>query len=41
MVRAGSTFEKYHMKIGDIHPNNIVMNDDGLIKLISTCTSPN
>ena len=40
MARAGSKFEKYHKKIGDVHPSNILINDDGLIKLISTCSMP-
>lgn len=40
MIRAGSKFEKYHAKIGDVHPNNILINNDGLVKLVSTCSFP-
>ena len=40
MVRAGSKFEKYHSKIGDVHPTNILINSDGLIKLLATCSLP-
>ena len=40
MVRAGSKFESYHQKIGDLHPSSILINDDGLIKIISTCSFP-
>jgi hypothetical protein len=40
MVRAGSKFEKYHSKIGDVHPSNILINDDGLVKLVSRCSFP-
>lgn len=40
LIRAGSKFQKYHTKIGDVHPNSILINNDGLIKLISTCSFP-
>lgn len=40
MIRAGSKFEKYHAKIGDVHPCNIFINNDGLVKLVSTCSFP-
>lgn len=40
MIRAGSKFEKYHSKVGDIHPNSILINNDGLVKLISTNSFP-
>ena len=40
LIRAGSKFEKYHSKIGDVHPSSIVINDDGLVKLISTASFP-
>lgn len=40
LIRAGSKFEKYHTKIGDVHPNSILINNDGLIKVISTCSFP-
>ena len=40
LIRAGSIFEKYNAKVGDIHPSNILINNDGLVKLISTCSFP-
>ena len=40
MVRAGTKFEKSKKKIGDVHPFNILINDDGQIKLISRCSIP-
>jgi hypothetical protein len=40
MIRAGSKFEKYRLKIGDVHPGNILINNEGLVKLISTCSFP-
>lgn len=40
MIRAGSKFEKYHTKIGDVHTSNILINNDGLVKLVSTCSFP-
>jgi hypothetical protein len=40
LIRAGSKFEKYHAKIGDVHPTNILINNDGLVKVISTCSLP-
>ena len=40
MVRAGTKFEKMKQKIGDVHPFNILINDDGQIKLISKHSLP-
>lgn len=40
MVRAGNKFERIKKKVGNIHPNNILINDDGQIKIISTCSIP-
>ena len=40
MVRAGSKFEKIKSKIGDVHPFNVLINDDGQIKLLSSCSMP-
>lgn len=40
MVRAAKEFEKIGEKVGDIRPANIVINEDGQIKLISTRTRP-
>jgi len=40
MVRAGTKFEKIKQKIGDVHPYNVLINDDGQIKLISKCSIP-
>lgn len=40
MVRAGTKFEKLQQKIGDVHPFNILINDDGQIKLISKYSIP-
>lgn len=41
MIRAGNKFERSRGKIGDVHPNNILINDDGQVKIISTCSLPN
>lgn len=41
MIRAGNKFEKLKKKIGDINPHNVVINDDGQIKVVSTCSLPN
>lgn len=41
MIRAGNKFERSRAKIGDVHPNNILINDDGQVKVISTCSLPN
>lgn len=40
MVRAGFKFEHLKRKIGNIHPNNILINESGQIKIISTCSFP-
>lgn len=40
MVRAASKFEKNKSKIGDVHPFNVLINDDGQIKLLSVCSMP-
>lgn len=39
-IRAGNKFEKINKKIGDMRPNNVIINDDGQIKVISTCSIP-
>ena len=41
MVRAANKFERIKSKIGDVHPANILINDDGQVKMISTCSLPN
>ena len=41
IVRAGFKFEKIKKKIGDVNPHNILINDDGQIKVLSTVTLPN
>jgi RIO-like serine/threonine protein kinase len=41
ITRAGSKFEKIGKKVGDISPHNVLINDNGLIKVISTCSIPN
>lgn len=41
MIRAANKFEKVKRKIGDVNPSNILINDDGQIKVLSTCSIPN
>lgn len=41
IIRAGNKFEKIGKKIGDVNPHNVVINDDGQIKVICTCSLPN
>lgn len=40
MVRAAKEFERINEKVGDIRPANVVINEDGQVKLISTRTRP-
>jgi hypothetical protein len=40
-VRAGNKFEKINKKVGDISLHNVIINDDGQIKVVSTCSIPN
>ncbi len=40
IIRAGNKFEKIRKKIGNVNLNNVVINDDGQIKVISTCSLP-
>ena len=40
LVRAGAKFERSHSKVGDVHPRNILINNDGLIKVMSTLSLP-
>ena len=35
LVRVGNKFSKIKMKIGDIQTNNILLNEDGKMKLIN------
>lgn len=41
IVRAANKFEKINKKVGDISLQNVIINDDGQIKVISTCSLPN
>ena len=41
IVRAGFKFEKIKKKIGDVNPHNILINDDGQVKVLSTVSLPN
>ena len=41
IIRAGNKFENVGKKIGDVNPHNVVINDDGQIKVICTCSIPN
>lgn len=41
IVRAGSKFEHLKKKIGNVHPQNILINESGQIKIISTVSLPN
>jgi hypothetical protein len=40
IVRAGHKFEHLRRKIGNVVPNNILINESGQIKVISTCSLP-
>ena len=40
IVRAGSKFEHMKKKIGNVHPQNILINESGQIKIISTVSLP-
>ena len=40
IVRAGSKFEQHKKKIGNVHPINILINESGQIKIISTVSLP-
>lgn len=40
IVRAGSKFEHLKKKIGNVHPQNILINESGQIKIISTVSLP-
>lgn len=40
LVRAGNKFELLKQKIGDIHPNNILINEDGQTAIISRLSLP-
>ena len=40
IVRAGSKFEHLKKKIGNVHPMNILINESGQIKIISTVSLP-
>lgn len=41
IVRAGNKFEKIGKKIGDVRPENVLINDEGQIKVISIASIPN
>lgn len=41
IIRAAQKFEKNKRKIGDINPLNILINDDGQIKILSCISLPN
>ena len=41
MIRASQKFEKEKRKIGDISPHNVLINDDGQIKILSEISLPN
>ena len=40
LIRAGNKFELLKEKIGDIHPNNILINEDGQTAIISLLSLP-
>jgi hypothetical protein len=40
IIRAANKFEKMNKKIGDVNPKNIVINENGQIKVISLCSLP-
>lgn len=40
MIRAGNKFEMLRKKIGNVHPTNILINEHGQTKIISTCSFP-
>ena len=41
IVRAGHKFEKIKKKVGDVRPYNILINEDGQIKVLSVVSLPN
>jgi hypothetical protein len=40
LIEAGSIFEKKNRKMGDFHPNNCLLNENGQMKIIATCSLP-
>ena len=40
IIRVGKRFELVNEKIGDVHPFNILVNDEGMIKMISQYSLP-
>ena len=40
LIRAGNKAEQIHKKIGDIHPKNILIDDNGQTKIFSTLSVP-
>jgi hypothetical protein len=40
MIRAANKFQRIHKKVGNIHPDNILINDNGQIKIIACCSLP-
>lgn len=40
LVVIGNHFEKIGKKIGNVHPSNILINGEGLMKTISTYSLP-
>ena len=40
IIRAANKFEKLGKKVGDITPNNILVDEDGFIRVISTISIP-
>jgi hypothetical protein len=41
IARVGRQFERGNTKIGDIRPDNVLMNQDGHIKLFCLASAPN
>lgn len=41
IVCASKDYEKMNMKSGDVRPRNIVINENGQIRLVSRCSFPN
>jgi hypothetical protein len=40
LIEAATVFEKKNKKLGDIHPSNCLLNENGQFKIISSLSMP-